>query len=85
MSESVTSVPTVTYAGARLVLEASIARATSIGVPVNVAVADPGGNLVAFARMDGAALLSGSIAQDKAYTVAAFLGIPTHQIGRAHV
>lgn len=79
MSESVTSVPTVTYAGARLVLEASIARATSIGVPVNVAVADPGGNLVAFARMDGAALLSGSIAQDKAYTVAAFLGIPTHQ------
>lgn len=79
MSESVTSVPTVTYAGARRVLEASIARATSIGVPVNVAVADSSGNLVAFARMDGAALLSGSIAQDKAFTVAAFLGIPTHE------
>lgn len=34
--------------------------------------------LLAFARMDGAPLLSMSISQDKAYTVTAFGGIPTH-------
>jgi glc operon protein GlcG len=68
----------LTYAGARAALDAAVTHAEQIGVPVNVCVADPSGNALATARMDGAALLSSSIAADKAYTVAAFNGVPTH-------
>ena len=56
-----------------------MAHALSIGVPVCIAVADRSGALLAFARMDGAPQMSATIAQDKAYTVAAFAGLPTHQ------
>ena len=69
---------TLTYAGARVAVDAAAARAQALGVPVNIAVVDLAGGLLAFARLDGALLLSGSIAQDKAYTVAAFNGVPTH-------
>jgi uncharacterized protein GlcG (DUF336 family) len=69
---------TLTYAGARAVLDAAIAHAERIGVPANVCVADDAGNALASARMDNAPLLSAGIAADKAYTVAAFLGLPTH-------
>jgi glc operon protein GlcG len=79
MSEFVVPTQTLSYAGARVVLDAALARAAAMGVPVNVSVCDTGGNQIAFARMDGAALLSAGIAQDKAYTVVAFLGIPTDQ------
>lgn len=72
-------VPTLTLEGAQRALEASLAHARSIGVAVCVAVADRGGHLLAFARMDGAPVMSATIAQDKAYTVAAFAGLPTHQ------
>ena len=51
MGESVTSVPTVTYAGARLVLEASIGATRSASGQCRRR--RPRGNLVAFARMDG--------------------------------
>lgn len=73
------SVPTLTLDGAQRVLEGSLAHARSIGVPVCIAVADRGGHLLAFARMDGAPVMSATLSQDKAYTVAAFAGIPTHQ------
>jgi glc operon protein GlcG len=69
---------TLTYAGARVAVEVAAARAEALGVPVNIAVVDLAGGLLAFARLDGAPLLSGPIAQDKAYTVAAFNGVPTH-------
>lgn len=69
---------TLTYAGARAALDAAVAHADRIGVPVNVCVADHTGDALAAARMDGAALLSSSIAADKAYTVAAFNGVATH-------
>ena len=69
----------ITYAGARAAVDASLERAAEIGVPVNVAVTDPSGALIAFARMDGAPLLSSGIAQDKAWTVSAFNGIATHE------
>jgi uncharacterized protein GlcG (DUF336 family) len=69
---------TLTYAGARTAVDAAAARAQALGVPTNIAVVDLSGGLLAFARLDGAPLLSGSIAQDKAYTVAAFNGVPTH-------
>lgn len=77
MSEHVVPQPTLSYAGARLVLDAALARAAELGVAVNVSVCDVAGHELAFARMDGAALLSADIARDKAYSVAAFLGIPT--------
>ena len=73
------SVPTLTLEGAQRVLEAGLAHARSIGVPVCIAVADRGGHLLAFARMDGAPVMSATLSQDKAYTVAAFAGLPTHQ------
>lgn len=69
---------TLSYAGARVVVDAAAARAEALGMPVNIAVVDLAGGLLAFVRLDGAPLLSGSIAQDKAYTVAAFNGVPTH-------
>jgi glc operon protein GlcG len=73
-----TAEPTITWEAARLVLEVAAAHAQSLGVPVCIAVADRAGHLVAFARLDGAPLLSAQLAQDKAYTVAAFGGVPTH-------
>ena len=78
-SEDTVTVPTLTLAGAQRVLDRSLDVARELGVAVCVAVTDRSGHLLAFARMDGAALLSVSIAQDKAYTVAAFGGLPTHE------
>jgi uncharacterized protein GlcG (DUF336 family) len=63
---------TVTLAAARRAIVAAETKATEIGVPMNVAVVDEGGNLVAFARMDGAWLGSIDIAQNKAYTACSF-------------
>jgi len=78
MSDAVAEIATLTLEGAQRALEGSLRHARSLGVPVCVAVADQAGHLLAFARMDGAPLLSASIAQDKAYTVAAFGGLATH-------
>jgi uncharacterized protein GlcG (DUF336 family) len=59
-------------------VRASVAHAASLGLRINVAVVDPGGNLAAFLRMPGAFLHSIDIAIDKAYTAASF-GLPTSQ------
>ena len=45
---------------------------TQIGLFCNIAVADSGGNLVAFQRMDGAMLASIQIAEHKARAAATF-------------
>ena len=66
------SARTVTLSAGQAVLEAARARATQIGVPMNIAVVDEGSNLVAFVRMDDAWLGSMDIAQNKAYTARAF-------------
>jgi uncharacterized protein GlcG (DUF336 family) len=58
-------------------IAAAEAKATDIGVPMDIAIVDDSGILKAFSRMDGAALLSVQIAQDKAYTAVGF-GMPTH-------
>jgi glc operon protein GlcG len=71
-------VRTVTLEAARRAVSACAERAASLGVEVAIAVVDQAGNLKAFARMDGAPLLSSGIAQDKAWTAAAF-GLPTHR------
>jgi uncharacterized protein GlcG (DUF336 family) len=61
---------------ARRLIEAAEAKAREIGVPMCIAVCDESGNLKAFSRMDGAALLAIGVAQDKAYTAVGF-GMPT--------
>ena len=71
------SPPDLSTEAARKVIAAAEAKATEIGVPMCIAIADTGGNLKAFYRMDGAALLSTQVAQDKAYTAVGF-GMPTH-------
>jgi uncharacterized protein GlcG (DUF336 family) len=70
---------TVTLSVGQAVLEAARAKATQIGVPMNIAVVDEGSNLVAFARMDDAWLGSIDIAQNKAYTARAF-DMPTKDL-----
>src|SRR3954469_25006603 len=62
----------VTLKRAQAVIEAARKKAEEIGVPMNIAVMDEGGNLKAFVRMEKAWLGSIQIAQDKAYTARAF-------------
>src|ERR1700679_2236502 len=64
--------PSITLEDARRVIAAAEKKAAEIGQPMNIAVADEGGNLVAFARMDGAWLGSIDIAINKAFTSRAF-------------
>jgi uncharacterized protein GlcG (DUF336 family) len=58
--------------GARVTLEAAIAQAGEMKIPISVAVVDDGGHLLAFTRMDGAAFASVDLAIDKARTAAGF-------------
>jgi uncharacterized protein GlcG (DUF336 family) len=51
------------------------AKARGLGVAENVAILDDGGNLKAFSRMDGTAIPTIEIAQNKAYT--ALFGVST--------
>jgi glc operon protein GlcG len=62
--------PKLTLEGAQAVLAAALARATEIGVPMDIAVVDDGGHLLAFARQDGAKLSSIRIAMMKAESAA---------------
>ena len=66
----------ITAEAAQAAIAAAAAKAAEIGVPMVIAVVDESGVLKAFTRMDGAALLSVQIAQDKAYTAVSF-GIST--------
>jgi uncharacterized protein GlcG (DUF336 family) len=57
---------------ARRVISAAEKKATEIGQPMNIAVADEGGNIVAHVRMDDAWIGSIDISMKKAYTSRAF-------------
>lgn len=70
------SKPSISTDLAHRMIAAAEDKAREIGVPMNIAVVDESGVLKAFSRMDGAALLSVQIAQDKAYTAVGF-GLPT--------
>lgn len=72
---------TVNLRAARRVIKAAEAKANEIGQPMNIAVADAGGNLVAHVRMDGAWIGSIDISQKKAYTSRAF-DIPTKDLAQ---
>ena len=66
----------VTLAEADAVLAAARAKAEEIGQPMNIAVVDDGGHLVAFARMDGAIKASIDISTRKART-SVMMNLPT--------
>ena len=62
----------ITLKDARKIIAAAEGKAAEIGQPMNIAVADAGGNLIAHVRMDGAWLGSIDISIKKAYTSRAF-------------
>lgn len=69
----------MTLADARRVIEAAERKAVDIGQPMNIAVVDAGGNLVAHVRMDKAWIGSVDISIKKAWTARAF-DIATQQL-----
>lgn len=72
----------ITLEMARTIILAAEKKAEEIGQPMNVAVVDKGGNLIAFERMANAWLGSIDIAQKKAWTSRAF-DIETGDLGKA--
>jgi uncharacterized protein GlcG (DUF336 family) len=62
----------VTLADARRIIAAAEKKAEEIGQPMNIAVVDAGGNLVAHVRMDKAWIGSVDISINKAWTARAF-------------
>lgn len=66
----------ITSETAHRMIGAAEQKAQQMGHPMVIAIVDEAGVLKAFSRMDGAALLSVQVAQDKAYTAAGF-GLPT--------
>ena len=69
----------LTIEGAMKLLNAAMAKAREMNVPECIAIVDAGGQLLAFARMDGAFALSLDTALMKAMTAASY-GIPTGDI-----
>jgi uncharacterized protein GlcG (DUF336 family) len=67
----------VSQTAADKLIEAATSKATQMGLSMVIAVVDDSGVLKAFRRMDGAPLLSVEIAENKAYTAAAYR-MPTH-------
>ncbi|HZQ54691.1 MAG TPA: heme-binding protein [Bryobacteraceae bacterium] len=62
----------ITLADARRIIAAAEQKAQEIGQPMNIAVVDQGGNLVAHVRMDNAWIGSVDISINKAWTARAF-------------
>lgn len=62
----------ITLEDARRIIAGAEKKATEIGQPMNIAVADAGGNLVAHVRMDNAWMGSIDISINKAWTSRAF-------------
>jgi glc operon protein GlcG len=60
----------LTYAAAAIAVEAAVAKSREIAAPECIAVVDAGGNLLAFARVEGAAVLARDPAISKASTSA---------------
>ena len=65
---------------ARRIIAAATTEAEKIGQPMNIAVVDEGGNLLAFERMTNAWIGSIDISQSKAWTSRAF-DIETKTLG----
>ena len=70
----------LTLAAARSMVDTAIAAARSAGIAISVAIVDSGAQLVAFERLDGADLVTVTLAQDKAWT-ALVNRMPTGDLG----
>jgi uncharacterized protein GlcG (DUF336 family) len=77
MAENTFQKASITLETAERIIKAAEAKAQEMGKSMVIAVCDEDGVLKAFHRMDGAALLSVQIAQDKAYTAISFGGLST--------
>jgi uncharacterized protein GlcG (DUF336 family) len=71
----------VTLEDAKKVIAAAERKAAEINQPMNIAVADEGGNLVAHVRMNGAWIGSIDVSINKAFTSRAF-DISTRDLGK---
>jgi uncharacterized protein GlcG (DUF336 family) len=71
----------MTLEDAKKVIAAGEKKAREIGQPMNIAVVDAGGNLVAHVRMDNAWIGSIDISINKAWTARAF-NIATRDLGQ---
>ena len=65
------NVPRLTLDDAKIMMAAAEKKATEIGVDMDIAIVDDGGNMLLFQRMDNARITSISIAVDKAFTAGA--------------
>ncbi|MFQ6024250.1 MAG: heme-binding protein [Acidiferrobacterales bacterium] len=65
------TVPKLTLDDARIIMDAAETKAREIGVDMDIAITDDGGNLLMFHRMDNARVTSIDIAISKAFTAAA--------------
>lgn len=72
----------ITLAQAQVVLNAALAKAEAIKVPMNIAIVDAGGNLKAFYRQEDAFIGSIDISIRKAVT-ARYFNMPTGTLGAA--
>jgi uncharacterized protein GlcG (DUF336 family) len=70
----------LTLAEARTIIAAAEQKAEEIGQPMNIAIVDAGGNLIAHVRQDGAWIGSIDISVSKAWTARAF-DIATKDLG----
>lgn len=71
----------ISLSQAMAVVDAAYEKAEDMGVKMDIAIVDAGGNLKSFARMDGAWLGSIDIAIKKAKT-ARYFDMPTGEIGK---
>ena len=69
----------LTDAGVRRLIDAAVAKAEAIGVPMGIAVANDGARIVGYLLMDGGRVLAHESASAKAMT-AANHRMPTHRI-----
>jgi len=74
------TIPTIDYSEAKKIIDLIVEKALQMQKPAVIAVADSHGELIAFARMDGAPVSSIRIAANKAWT-AARERKPTKEIG----
>jgi uncharacterized protein GlcG (DUF336 family) len=64
------TVPKLTLEDVKIILEGAEKKAKEIGVDMDIAVVDDGGNLLGFYRMDKAKITSIDVAINKAFTAA---------------
>lgn len=71
----------VTFEQAQVIIAAGVKKSKELGVKMNIAVLDSGGNLKAFSRMDDAWVGSIDISVKKAKT-ACYFAMPSGEIGK---